>query len=209
VVADFDLPYHGDSCPSLHSTFAQGVPIQVYEAVGEVLRRLGVEVVFGLMGDGNMLYVTHMTQALGMRYYWARHETPAVSMADGYARVSGRLGVATVTQGPGVTNSLTALTEAVKGKTPLLFITGATPTTTVGMPQDMPQAEVVSAAGVGVQRLGGAETLIRDVAAESWPADHPLTVPRHRLRGHRAECRRRGVHAEKRRRPRTSGFLAC
>jgi thiamine pyrophosphate-dependent acetolactate synthase large subunit-like protein len=138
--------------------------MHAYEAVGEVLRRLGVEVVFGLVGDGNMLYVTHMTQALGIGYYWARHENPAVSMADGYARVSGRLGVASVTQGPGITNALTALTEAVKGKTPLLLLTGATPTTTVGMPQDMAQAEAVSAVGVGVQRLRGAETLVRDLA---------------------------------------------
>jgi thiamine pyrophosphate-dependent acetolactate synthase large subunit-like protein len=147
--------------------------------VGEVLRRLGVEVVFGLVGDGNMLYVTHMTQALGMRYYWARHESPAVSMADGYARASGQLGVASVTQGPGVTNSLTALTEAVKGKTPLLLLTGATPTTTVGMPQDMPQAEVVSAAGVGVQRLRGAETLVPDLvraAGRALAEERPIMI---------------------------------
>ncbi|HLQ31984.1 MAG TPA: thiamine pyrophosphate-binding protein, partial [Chloroflexota bacterium] len=115
----------------------------VYEAVGETLRRLGVDTAFGLVGSGNMRFVTHMTHCCGLRYYAARHESPAVSMADGYARVSGKLGVATVTEGPGVTNAITALTEAVKGSTPLLLLAGATPTGVLGMNQDIDQATAV------------------------------------------------------------------
>ena len=100
----------------------------VYEAVGETLKRLGVDTLFGLMGDGNMRFVAHAGGELGLHYYTARHEGGAVAMADGYARASNRVGVATVTQGPGVTNTLTALTEAAKGGSSLLLIAGQTPT---------------------------------------------------------------------------------
>ena len=61
-----------------------------------------------------------------MPYYASRHEGGAVAMADGYARVTGRVGVCSVTQGPGVTNTLTALTEARKAGTPMLLLAGDT-----------------------------------------------------------------------------------
>ena len=63
------------------------------------------------MGSGN-LAVTNAMVATGGRFVAARHETGALCMADGYARVSGRLGVASVHQGPGLTNAITGLTEA-------------------------------------------------------------------------------------------------
>ena len=79
----------------------------VTQAIGQTLYRLGGEVVFGLMGSGN-LAVTNAIVAAGGRFVSARHETGALCMADGYARVSGRLGVASVHQGPGLTNAITA-----------------------------------------------------------------------------------------------------
>ena len=79
----------------------------VSEAVGRTLCRLGGDVVFGLMGSGN-LAVTNAIVAAGGRFFSSRHETGALCMADGYARVSGRLGVASVHQGPGLTNAVTA-----------------------------------------------------------------------------------------------------
>ena len=72
----------------------------VSEAVGRTLHRLGGEVVFGLMGSGN-LAVTNAIVAAGGRFFSSRHETGALCMADGYARVSGRLGVASCTRGRG------------------------------------------------------------------------------------------------------------
>jgi nitrate/nitrite transporter NarK len=87
--------------------------MKVYEAIAETLSRLGVDTTFGLVGSGNFGLIHHMTRHCGMAYHAARHEAAAVAMADGYARVSGKLGVCTVHQGPGVTNTLTALTEAV------------------------------------------------------------------------------------------------
>jgi acetolactate synthase I/II/III large subunit len=88
--------------------------MRVYEAVGTTLKRLGLDTVFGVMGDGNMRFVTHITQECGITYYTARHESAAVGMADAYARVTGKVGISTVTQGPGLTNSPTPLAEAAK-----------------------------------------------------------------------------------------------
>jgi acetolactate synthase I/II/III large subunit len=84
--------------------------MRVYEAIGETLKRLEAQATFGLMGDGNLRFMTYLADELGIPYYAARHEGGAVAMADGYARVTGRVGVCSVTQGPGVTNTLTALT---------------------------------------------------------------------------------------------------
>jgi thiamine pyrophosphate-dependent acetolactate synthase large subunit-like protein len=95
--------------------------MRVYEAIGETLKKLEVRATFGLMGDGNLRFMTHLAEELGMPYYAARHEGGAVAMADGYARVTGQVGVCSVTQGPGVTNTLTALTEARKAGTPMLL----------------------------------------------------------------------------------------
>ena len=82
--------------------------MRVYEAIGETLKRLEVQATFGLMGDGNLRFMTYLADELGIPYYAARHEGGAVAMADGYAIVTGRVGVCSVTQGPGVTNTLTA-----------------------------------------------------------------------------------------------------
>ncbi len=64
-------------------------PMLVSEAVGRTVHALGGDVVFGLMGSGN-LAVTNAIVAAGGRFFSARHETGALCMADGYARVSGR-----------------------------------------------------------------------------------------------------------------------
>ena len=120
----------------------------VYEAIGETLRRLGSDTVFGLAGGANVLFLTHMTHQCGMRYFAARHESPAVSMADGYSRVSGKIGIASVTSGPGVTNALTALAEAVKGSSPMLLLAGDTAEWEAGTNQDIDQAAVAASVRV-------------------------------------------------------------
>ena len=98
----------------------------VAHAVGETLAGLGVDTVFGLTGSGNFV-VTNALVAGGARFFSARHEGGAVAMADGWARTTGRVGVASVHQGPGLTNTLTALAEAAKARTPLVVLAGDTP----------------------------------------------------------------------------------
>ncbi|WP_343947718.1 thiamine pyrophosphate-binding protein [Nonomuraea longicatena] len=89
--------------------------------LGEALVRLGSDLVFGVVGSGNFHLVNAMTSA-GARFVAARHEGGAVTMADAYARTSGRLGVLSVHQGPGFTNAVTGIVEAAKSRTPLLVL---------------------------------------------------------------------------------------
>ena len=94
----------------------------VADLVGrELVRTHGVGHVFGVVGSGNF-HVTNAMIAAGARYVAAAHEGGAASMADGFARVSGRLTALTVHQGPGITNALTGVTEAAKSRTPLLVL---------------------------------------------------------------------------------------
>lgn len=93
--------------------------------VAAALRERGVTVIFGLVGHTNYLFVASFIQ-LGGRFVAMRHESGVVAAADAYARTSGGVGVATVTQGPGLTNTATALVEARKASTPLLLVAGDT-----------------------------------------------------------------------------------
>jgi thiamine pyrophosphate-dependent acetolactate synthase large subunit-like protein len=93
----------------------------VSDAVGAALTELGTDTVFGVVGSGNF-HVTNALIARGARFIAARHENGAASMADGWARLSGRPGVLSLHQGPGLTNALTAITEAAKSRTPLLVL---------------------------------------------------------------------------------------
>jgi thiamine pyrophosphate-dependent acetolactate synthase large subunit-like protein len=95
--------------------------MDVAEAVGRGLAAHGAERVFGVVGSGNF-HVTNALVAAGARFVAAAHEGGAATMADAYARVSGRLGVLSVHQGPGVTNALTGIAEAAKSRTPLVVL---------------------------------------------------------------------------------------
>jgi len=97
-------------------------PLLVADAVAEVLTRLGVDTAFGVVGSGNFM-VTNALIARGTRYVAARHEGGAAVMADAWARLTGRPGVLTVHQGPGLTNAVTGITEAAKSRTPLIVLT--------------------------------------------------------------------------------------
>ena len=72
----------------------------VAEAIGRALVAHGVDTVFGLLGSGN-LAVTNAMRDAGARFVAARHESGAICMADGYARVSGRSAWPACTRGPG------------------------------------------------------------------------------------------------------------
>jgi thiamine pyrophosphate-dependent acetolactate synthase large subunit-like protein len=137
--------------------------MKVYEAVAAQIASEGVRAVFGLMGDGNLKLIPHLTCAHEIAFYSSRHESGAVAMADGYARASGAVGVCTFTQGPGLTNALTALVTAQRGRTPMVVISGDTPTVVPGLPQDIEQRPFWAAAGIEVQEVSP-ETVRADVA---------------------------------------------
>ncbi len=95
--------------------------MKVTDAIAQVFTSLGADTVFGLVGSGNF----HVTNALierGARFVPARHECGAASMADGWARMTGKPGIVSLHQGPGFTNSLTAITEAAKSRTPMVVL---------------------------------------------------------------------------------------
>ncbi len=135
----------------------------VYEEVAATLKRFGVDTVFGLMGDGNMRIITSMVERYGIKYYSAKHETGAFSMADAYARITGKVGICTVTQGPGVTNTITPLVEAVKARTPILLLAGAPSTGMRWHNQYVDHAALATAVGAGHEPFRGVATVISDL----------------------------------------------
>src|SRR4028119_571784 len=137
--------------------------MRVSNGIGQVLAAGGVEVFFGLVGSGNFT-VTNELHAAGAAFYSARHEGGAIMMADGYARASGNVGVCTVHQGPGFTNTLTGLTEAAKSRTPLVLIAADTPAGTLWSNFKIDQAAFAETAGAGAARVRSPETAAVDAA---------------------------------------------
>ncbi|MBJ7602530.1 MAG: thiamine pyrophosphate-binding protein [Candidatus Dormibacteraeota bacterium] len=130
-------------------------------AVGQTLVRLGVEEFFGVIGSGNLV-ATNAMVAAGARFYNARHEGGAITMADAYSRVTGRVGLCTVHHGPGLTNAMTGLTEAVKSRTPLLLVTSDVGARALLSNFRIDQAQLVLAVGAVVARLLSPETAVVD-----------------------------------------------
>jgi thiamine pyrophosphate-dependent acetolactate synthase large subunit-like protein len=139
------------------------VPVAAYEAVAAALADLGVDTTFGLLGSGNFQLVERLTTRHGVSYHWSRHETAAVTMADAWSRVTGRVGVCTVHQGPGLTNAMTGLAEATKARTPLLVIAGEVASTAVAVNQRIDQDLLARAAGARPARIVRGTTAVRDV----------------------------------------------
>jgi thiamine pyrophosphate-dependent acetolactate synthase large subunit-like protein len=133
----------------------------VADVVGETLAAQGVRDVFGLLGSGNMV-VTEALVARGATLHRSRLEAGATTAADGYARVSGRPGVVSVHQGPGLTNTMTGLTEAAKSRTPLLVLAGETPAAALTSNFRIDQHGLVESVGAIAERLHSPETAADD-----------------------------------------------
>jgi acetolactate synthase-1/2/3 large subunit len=91
----------------------------------------GVEIIFGVPG-GAILPAYDPLLSSSIRHVLARHEQGAGHMAEGYAQATGRVGVAMATSGPGATNLITPLQNALMDSTPLVAITGQVPTGSIG-----------------------------------------------------------------------------
>lgn len=137
--------------------------MNVSEVIGRTLAERGVETFFGLVGSGNFAVVNALRDA-GAEFYSSRHECGAIMMADGYARVSGKVGVCTTHQGPGFTNALTGLVEAAKSRTPLVLIAADTPAGTLWSNFKIDQAAFAATAGAIPERVRSRETAAEDAA---------------------------------------------
>ena len=98
----------------------------------QALRDQGVEVVFGYPGGAVLPIYDELFKTNAVRHILVRHEQGAVHAAEGYARSTGKVGVVLVTSGPGATNAVTGLTDALMDSVPVVCLTGQVPTHLIG-----------------------------------------------------------------------------
>ncbi len=134
----------------------------VSDAVGTVLTRLGATTVFGVVGSGNF-HVTNALIAGGARFVAARHEGGAACMADGWARVTGEVGLLSVHQGPGLTNAMTGIIEAAKSRTPLLVLAADVAGSAVRSNFRIDVAALAASVGAEAGRLHSPGSAVADV----------------------------------------------
>jgi acetolactate synthase I/II/III large subunit len=102
------------------------------DMVVQALRDQGVEHIFGYPGGAVLPIYDALFQMGGVEHILVRHEQGAVHAAEGYARSSGKVGVVLVTSGPGATNAVTGLTDALLDSIPVVCFTGQVPTHLIG-----------------------------------------------------------------------------
>ncbi|MDQ6607942.1 MAG: thiamine pyrophosphate-binding protein [Actinomycetota bacterium] len=136
-------------------------PPSVADVVGRTIAAQGVKDAFGILGSGNLV-LTNALCAGGARFHHARHEGGAICMADGYARVTGRVGICSVHQGPGLTNTMTGLTEAAKSRTPIVVLAGDTPAAALTSNFRIDQHDLVESVGAIADRVHGPRTAADD-----------------------------------------------
>lgn len=164
--------------------------------IARALKRRGVDRIFGLQG-GHIQPIWDHAARLGIRIVDVRHECAAVHMAHAHAELTGGLGVAMVTAGPGVTNTVTGMANASLARAPVLLIGGCTsrPQANMGPLQDIPHVDILRPVCRYSRTARVPEQVIRELdeaiarahgdAGEPGPAY--LEVPTDVLRAHVAE----------------------
>ncbi|HIM69745.1 MAG TPA: thiamine pyrophosphate-binding protein [Gammaproteobacteria bacterium] len=144
-----------------------------YEVLAKDIQSLGIDTVFGLISDDTALFVTALDM-IGVQFHGARHENTAITMAEGYASTSGRLGIAVVGRGPATANGMHGAVYANRTGSPVLIIYGDAPVAdghinTLGPDyKEFNSTMVLSAAGLQVFRATspkGARTALADAVA--------------------------------------------
>ena len=102
------------------------------DAILKVLSEQGVEVIFGYPGGAILPIYDALFQSNSIKHILVRHEQAAVHAAEGYARSTGKVGVVLVTSGPGATNAVTGLTDALMDSIPIVCLSGQVPTHLIG-----------------------------------------------------------------------------
>jgi thiamine pyrophosphate-dependent acetolactate synthase large subunit-like protein len=134
---------------------------------------------FGVMGDGNMFFVDSFIREHGGAYVAAANEAGAVLMAVGYASASGHVGVATVTHGPGLANTVAALVSATRDRAPIVLLTGDTAAANPGNAQKMDQASFVAPTGAGFESMVSAASgpeVVDRAMRRAWVERRPIVV---------------------------------
>ena len=128
--------------------------MKLYQALARSLADHGIDTIFGVVGEPNLLFVGSFVSEQAGKFCSATHEAGATLMAQGYAAVSNTPGVVSVTHGPGLTNSLTGVLDAVKSRRPLLLI--------YPDQSDVPQRELIMTTGAGFQQVSSPQTALTD-----------------------------------------------
>lgn len=132
--------------------------------VARFLKARGVDRIFGLQG-GHIQPIWDHVARLGIRIVDVRHEGAAVHMAHAHAELTGTLGVAMVTAGPGVTNTVTAVANAALARAPVLLIGGCPPRpqANMGPLQDIPHVDILRPVTRHARTLRVPEQVIREL----------------------------------------------
>ncbi|MFL5816017.1 MAG: biosynthetic-type acetolactate synthase large subunit [Conexibacter sp.] len=136
--------------------------MRAVDALMECLKAEGVDVVFGLPGGANLPTYDAFYDA-GIKHILVRHEAGGGHAAEGYAKATGRVGVSFGTSGPGATNLVTAITDAMMDSVPVVFITGQVRTELIGT-DGFQEADILG--------------MTLPVVKHSFMIQHPLEIPR-------------------------------
>jgi acetolactate synthase-1/2/3 large subunit len=136
--------------------------MRAVDALMECLKAEGVEVVFGLPGGANLPTYDAFYDA-GIRHILVRHEAGGGHAAEGYAKATGRVGVAFGTSGPGATNLITPIADAMMDSVPVVFITGQVRTELIGT-DGFQEADMLG--------------MTLPIVKHSFFIQHPLEIPR-------------------------------
>ncbi len=136
--------------------------MRAVDALMECLKAEGVDVVFGLPGGANLPTYDAFYDA-GIRHILVRHEAGGGHAAEGYAKATGKVGVALATSGPGATNLITPICDAMMDSVPVVFITGQVRTELLGT-DGFQEADTIG--------------ITMPVVKHSFMIQHPLEIPR-------------------------------
>jgi acetolactate synthase-1/2/3 large subunit len=136
--------------------------MRAVDAVMECLKAEGVDVVFGLPGGANLPTYDALVDA-GIRHVLVRHEAGGGHAAEGYAKATGKVGVAFGTSGPGATNLVTPIMDAMMDSVPTVFITGQVRTELLGT-DGFQEADILG--------------ITMPAVKHSFMIQHPLEIPR-------------------------------
>src|SRR5438105_9977077 len=136
--------------------------MRAVDAVMECLKAEGVEVVFGLPGGANLPTYDAIVSG-GIRHILVRHEAGGGHAAEGYAKATGKVGVSLGTSGPGATNLVTPICDAMMDSVPVVFITGQVRTELLGT-DGFQQADTIG--------------ITMTIVKHSFLIQHPLEIPR-------------------------------
>jgi acetolactate synthase I/II/III large subunit len=146
------------------------VLMKAYEAIAQSLKAEGMTDFFGLMGDGNMWLWGAACRDPAIRGYSLRHESMAVSAADGYARTTGKVGICMVTCGPGLTQCGTSLIAAYRGRTPVVLIAGEIAAGAKNKTQSMDQKRFAEASYARFHTVTTLDNMAEEIAEAFYAA---------------------------------------